>query len=140
MFRSHFSSDPNIVGGVIAEVVRNVTPMLAMPDDISGLEIALSEIINNIAEHAYCGDMSGPIELEICRQNEALEFCLLDRGVEMPALTPPSGTLPDLDVAMDDLPEGGFGWFLIRTLVRDLRYERAGGENRLVFRLPAREV
>ena len=37
----------------------------------------------------------------------------------------------DLDVAREDLPEGGFGWFLIRQLAWDVRYVREGRTNRL---------
>jgi serine/threonine-protein kinase RsbW len=39
----------------------------------------------------------------------------------------------------DDLPEGGFGWYLIRTLARDVRYDRNGVTNCLTFWLPATE-
>ncbi|WP_280514091.1 hypothetical protein [Allosediminivita pacifica] len=36
------------------------------------------------------------------------------------------------------LPEGGFGWFLIHELARELAYRHDGGMNRLTFRLPLR--
>ena len=35
--------------------------------------------------------------------------------------------------APQDLPEGGFGWFLIRSLTRDLTYLREDGYNMLCF-------
>lgn len=35
-----------------------------------------------------------------------------------------------------DLPEGGFGWHLIRSLTRDLDYARVKGRNRLSFVIP----
>ena len=55
----------------------------------------------------------------------------------MPGGRPPAGRLPDgADCALVDLPEGGFGWHLIRTLTRDLAYVRSGGCNRLSFLLP----
>jgi serine/threonine-protein kinase RsbW len=37
--------------------------------------------------------------------------------------------------AVHTTPEGGFGWFLIRELAKDVRYERVDGENRLSFRI-----
>jgi serine/threonine-protein kinase RsbW len=36
----------------------------------------------------------------------------------------------------DDLPEGGFGWFLIRELTKDLQYVRHEDQNRLTFSIP----
>ena len=46
----------------------------------------------------------------------------------MPNGQPPFGFAPDVTVALDDLPEGGFGWFLIKDLARDVSYERQGNE------------
>ena len=37
--------------------------------------------------------------------------------------------------AVEDLPEGGFGWHVIRTLSKDLHYRRENGRNQLSFRL-----
>jgi serine/threonine-protein kinase RsbW len=52
----------------------------------------------------------------------------------------PDGQLPlgqptAVDVDLMDLPEGGFGWFLIQDLARDVTYVRVGSENRLDMRL-----
>ena len=52
---------------------------------------------------------------------------ILQRGVG-------AGKLPD--TALEDLPEGGFGWHLIHSLTNDLTYLRTGGCNRLRFLLP----
>ena len=53
----------------------------------------------------------------------------------MPDGGPPKGHPAELGVDMQDLPEGGFGWFLIRTLTTDLRYRREAGRNRLSFQM-----
>ena len=64
-----------------------------------------------------------------------MQFELLDQGLPMPGGQPPPGQAAGVDVAVDDLPEGGFGWFLIRKLSQDLRYSRDGDTNRLCFSL-----
>ena len=51
----------------------------------------------------------------------------------MPGGTPPAGTLPDLGVEVQDMPEGGFGWFLIRSLVDEMTYERCNTGNCLML-------
>jgi serine/threonine-protein kinase RsbW len=38
-------------------------------------------------------------------------------------------------VDLMDLPEGGFGWFLIKDLAKDVVYARVEGENRLQLRV-----
>ena len=39
------------------------------------------------------------------------------------------------DVPMQDMPEGGFGWFLIKDLAKDVTYHRVKAENHLSLRL-----
>lgn len=135
IFRTHFTCDPAMIGTVVASAIEKLTPLMASAGDVQGLEIALTEILNNIAEHAYCGSGSGPVELEVWDQNSMLKFCVLDRGVEYPNCELPAGKRANLDVAILDLPEGGFGWHLIRSLVQELKYERLDGQNSLTFEM-----
>lgn len=96
-------------------------------------EIVLAEVLNNIVEHAYARH-PGTITLTLRCTGAGLACLLKDRGAAMPGLALPVGEFQDLGT-VEDLPEGGFGWFLIRSLVEDLSYERRGGENRLSFLL-----
>ena len=56
----------------------------------------------------------------------------------MPGLTLPEGTLAEIGSEVEDLPEGGFGWFLIRTLTNDLSYLRLQEQNILSFVVPVK--
>jgi len=100
------------------------------------VEIALAEALNNVAEHAY-GGASGTIRLGLgrCPVRGDILCTIEDRGRPMPGGVLPEGRPPALDAGPEALPEGGFGWFLIRSLGRDIRYRRAGGVNRLRFRI-----
>lgn len=108
----------------------------AMPEAERGTaEIVLAEALNNIVEHAYARN-SGKIELTLQLHRAELVCQIVDQGEAMPGRVLPSGRLPQIDNP-DDLPEGGFGWHLIRSLSRDLHYRRVGGRNQLSFRLDA---
>lgn len=99
------------------------------------IELVLAEVLNNIVEHAYA-DGPGLITLDL-RVARGRLFCLLrDEGHPMPAGRLPHGLPPSIALAQANLPEGGFGWFLIRRLTRDLRYDREPGCNRLSFSIP----
>lgn len=91
----------------------------------------LAEVLNNIVEHAYA-QRSGDIRLRLWRHGPALSVEVMDHGAPMPGLRLPDGHLAELG-DFQDLPEGGFGWFLIRSLTSGLVYDRIGGENRLRF-------
>lgn len=97
-------------------------------------EIVLAEVLNNIVEHAYA-DMSGEIHITLCTQADGVVVAIRDQGHPFPQETLPQGALPQT-YASHDLPEGGFGWFLIRSLVQNLTYRRDTTSNHLSFVLP----
>ena len=104
-------------------------------EDRGTAEIVLAEALNNIVEHA-CADLPGQIRVTVTRSDAGI-FCVIrDRGRPMPGGALPAGHLAPME-AGGDLPEGGFGWFLIRRLARDVTYDRCDGENVLSFFLDA---
>ncbi|MEM6758087.1 MAG: ATP-binding protein [Pseudomonadota bacterium] len=106
------------------------------PEEIGTVELVLAEAMNNIVEHAYpTTDCPGPISLKCAKQLDGLGFAIEDKGRAMPDGKTPVGMAVDVDVAFDDLPEGGFGWFLIKDLAKDVSYARIDDTNRLTFRI-----
>lgn len=100
---------------------------------LQAIEIAVTEAVNNVVEHAYCGG-TGEILLRARLREGRLVVWICDTGGGMPDGRMPQGRAPSLAVAPDRLPEGGFGWFLIRQLCSALRYDRRRGHNLLVLR------
>jgi serine/threonine-protein kinase RsbW len=98
-------------------------------DDLGTIELVLAEALNNITEHAY-GPEGGPIEVALDLSACHVRCELRDYGRPMPMGEAPVTELP-LISPPDILPEGGFGWHIIRCLVSDLQYERAADHNRL---------
>lgn len=105
--------------------------------DRGAAEIVLAEVLNNVVEHAYAG-AAGEIELTIRVAGGGLDCTVMDDGRPMPGGEAPEGKAGDL-LGGADLPEGGFGWLLIRALTRELTYRRIGGRNCLTFRLEAEQ-
>lgn len=116
-------------------VKAGLSDMNLRPEEWSSLEITLAEILNNIVEHAYAGRSDGLIELSLTRSHDGLWFSVVDHGAPMPNGEPPLGQRVNIDCPIADLPEGGFGWFLIRELAHDMVYERIDGRNELRFRM-----
>jgi serine/threonine-protein kinase RsbW len=106
-------------------------------------QIALAEACNNIVEHAYPFDTTGDalIVIDVAGDRGGLQIALRDRGGAMPGGQMPGDDLPSLD--LNDplaLPEGGFGWPILRRMTRAISLSRDNGQNILRFRLPAIEV
>lgn len=105
-------------------------------DGIGSVEIVLAEALNNVAEHAYPVDKTGDLRLIIRRRAKALMFEIRDRGKPMPKGRAPMGNHPMTEFDQhDSMPEGGYGWFLIREIVSDLIYDRRDDENLLIIRM-----
>ncbi|MEM8978339.1 MAG: ATP-binding protein [Pseudomonadota bacterium] len=130
-----FQSDLMIIRGALAQIMADVTPVCPQPDDVGTVEIVLAEVLNNINEHAYEGAPNGEITAKVKRLDQSLAFEIWDKGKAMPEETPPLGKEADLDVDVIDLPEGGFGWFMIREMTEDLVYARDANQNHLMFKL-----
>lgn len=100
------------------------------------VELVLAEAMNNIVEHAYPdAARQGPIHIRCCHKMNGLHFTIIDEGNAMPDGQMPLGLPQSVDVDTFDLPEGGYGWFLIKDLAKDLKYARVGMQNRLDLRI-----
>ncbi|MEO6300065.1 MAG: ATP-binding protein [Paracoccaceae bacterium] len=97
-------------------------------DSKSTVEIVLAEALNNVVEHAQTQPGDCVNLIAVCRL-DTLKFTISDNGLPMPGSRLPSGSLQSLT----SLPEGGFGWFLIRRLSHSVTYRRVKGCNMLSF-------
>lgn len=102
------------------------------PEVRQTVEIVLAEVLNNVVEHAYTA-RPGPIEVRLSSSQDGIRCEVLDEGGPMARDRPP---LAQPSPVPSDLPEGGFGWGIIRALTCDLDYRRHDGRNRLAFRIP----
>lgn len=104
-------------------------------EEMGSVEIVLAEALNNIVEHAYPQGEPGEVTLSLRLRPTGLIVEIRDQGRPMPSGRAPIGNHPMAEFEDDPMPEGGYGWYLIRELVRDLIYDRQDDENFLIFRL-----
>lgn len=142
--RSASAGEGEVVSAIVPEtetgeiVDRVLAPLHLSPELAGTARIVLTEALNNVAEHAYGGAAPGRVEVD-CRTTEAhLVIRLSDEGRAMPDLSLPEGQPADLSGEGAALPEGGFGWFLIRQLTDTQVYDRADGRNHLLLEIPLR--
>lgn len=134
-FRITFPGQPIAVRSALARMMEQLNGLDLSSHDRGVIELVLAEAMNNIVEHAYFGNPDGMVELQITPTDSGLICHLRDDGKPMPEGKAPKGDRALLDCEMEDLPEGGFGWFLIRDLAYELNYTRVSGKNLLSFRI-----
>jgi len=135
LLHMHFTSDPIAVGDVTMSIADVIDTLRLSAENFENIEIVVSEVINNIAEHAYQGRADGRIEMAVARNQDNVFFHFIDTGVPMPDGSLPLGEAQVVDCEPENIPEGGFGWFLIRTLCHNLTYRRMRNENHLTFQI-----
>ena len=133
--RSAFRATFENVRLAIENAISTLEPLNLPDEEKSSVEIALAEALNNVVEHAYPDGTPGDVKLVLRHGRAGLLIEIRDNGRPMPNGRTPKGNHPTESHPGNDLPEGGFGWFLIRELARDLVYDRENGENFLIFRL-----
>jgi len=133
-FFHQFVSGDRSTRAVLAVLVERLAKSGLSPDDIATVELILAEVLNNVTEHAYA-ETPGPVEIELQLKPAGLACQVADQGTPMPAGELPDRPLPAVEPPAE-LPEGGFGWHIIRCLTTDLSYCRDKGWNRLSMTVP----
>ena len=110
-------------------------------EDGDTLQIVLAEAVNNIVEHGGC-NTGEAISVRIAPDGPRRLFIdIHDRGRRIPqaALAGRPDPLPCASGGpAGAISEGGFGWQLIRSLVRGVHYGQDGNGNRLCLILEIR--
>ncbi|MDO9526108.1 MAG: ATP-binding protein [Gemmobacter sp.] len=132
-----FPAEPLAVRAAVGKLFDHMPTELLSEDERGTAEIVIAEVLNNIVEHAYAG-APGNIDLTLDPTDTGLNCVITDQGRPMPDGVIPIGVLPT-GVGLDQ-PEGGFGWYMIRALSRDISYNRRPDGNCLTFHLPRRQA
>lgn len=123
--RATFAADPLAVRAVLMRFERGAVLGAVSADHRDCVLLVLAEVLNNVAEHAYGGAV-GPVAVSLRRGGGGIVAQVLDRGCDAPVI---AGLCP----APVDLPEGGFGFGLIRALATGVEQRRRMGCNVLRF-------
>ncbi|MFL4469665.1 ATP-binding protein [Tateyamaria armeniaca] len=135
-FQISIQSGGMAVRDALKKLMDGLKPLSLDVEEAGTVELVMAEALNNIVEHAYPeGDPDGPINITCSHARDGLHMTVVDNGRAMPDGRTPLGAPVETDVALNDMPEGGFGWFLIKDLAKDVRYDRVESENHLSLRL-----
>ena len=106
---------------------RNSVP----PDTEYDLNLALDEMVANVARHAFPQGGEHHFTLRISLSNEEFVAQIEDEGVEF---NPTAHPLPDLDAPLEKRKQGGLGIFLARQIMTTVEYQRVAGKNIVTLR------
>jgi len=88
-------------------------------DAVSDILSAVTEVCTNVVRHGYRSPDAGEIELEAVYQSDTIEITITDNATTF--VPDPGANLP-----ASRLAEGGYGTFLIHSLMDQVKYEPLG--------------
>lgn len=101
------------------------------PEIVADMQVALDEILSNIAKYAYADGAEHRIDVRLRVLGGVLEAVVEDDGAPFDPLAVPA---PDVSAPLRERRVGGVGIHFARNLLDELTYERIGERNRLVLR------
>ncbi|MEM7709367.1 MAG: ATP-binding protein [Pseudomonadota bacterium] len=131
--RRRIQASDEEVSALLLEVGRSEATLAAGPAAKGDMMILLGEVLNNVVEHAAVGRETTVIDVTLTFGARAIQVETVDDGHPLPGACLSSATLPRHDGVIDELPEGGFGWFIIHQIADDIGYERVDGRNCLTL-------
>lgn len=129
------ASDPHTVRDALRALVGSPPLDRLTVSQRGTAELVLAEVLNNIVEHAYARS-TGLIDISLKARTGGIACVVVDDGSELPDGVLSAASPVSLHDRPEDLPEGGFGWSLIRGLTVELSYRRKDGRNQLSFFIP----
>ncbi|WP_420473274.1 ATP-binding protein [Noviherbaspirillum sp. ST9] len=119
-----------------AEALRAFMSRSLPEEACNAIELGIVEALTNIVMHGYGGLEPGAVELSFEQSADAAIVEIIDAGrpIPMPALGSAGLGKFDFDPAdISQLPEGGMGLSIIRTVFDAVQYESSDGVNRLTL-------
>lgn len=123
------ATDDAAVAGLL-DRLEAYAEAVALPTRLAyQLALICEELVTNVAIHGTSGlPPATYVALKISWREPLLHLWFEDDG---PPFDPLSLTAPDTAADLDHRDIGGLGIHLVRTLAREIRYERVGPHNRI---------
>ncbi len=92
-------------------------------------QLILEEMVLNVMNHSGATD---PMVMRLMSGERKAAFEIIDRGIPFDPTQAP--TPPERDASsLEDMAIGGLGIHLVRSMVQEMRYRRAGSANHLTL-------
>ena len=125
---------------LLVRFCRDALEDLFSESELGSIELAVVEAANNIVQHAYSFQKDQPLQISIFHRGDYIEIEFYDKGktFDYESVAPPQFNWDEIQ----NIPEGGWGIYLIKNLMNDVKYERYGNINilKLIKKLPEDKI
>jgi serine/threonine-protein kinase RsbW len=111
---------------VVAAAARRLAEPAVGAAAAALVDLAVTELCSNVVRHGRHDGADHHFTVRFVAAPDAIEIEIRDVG---PAFAAGPATMPSVDVAVEDLPEGGFGMALVQRTMDAVEYRREGDTN-----------
>lgn len=130
IYSAQIGANANFANGPRDVVIRCLADKETPPLVTQDVELCLAEVFNNFIEHELEERPYIEISIFVKITPTARRFLVLDTGRKVPSGAYRMACMPEVDHQVPaDLPEGGFGLALVKTLAERFLYRREGDLN-----------
>lgn len=116
--------------GIVTDAVNELLDEVGCPiKAVMQIDVAIDEIMSNIALYAYDGE--GSVEVAFEADTDSATIVFSDRGRPYDPL---AAEAPDLGKPLDEREPGGLGIFIVRKTMDEISYRHEDGRNVLTVR------
>lgn len=100
-------------------------------EEVNKITLAVDEACTNIIKHAYRYAGDHPIYLKLNTQNNSFEIMIEDHGMPF---EPESIKMPDMKEHIKSYKRGGFGMYMMKSLMDKVEYKiHPGVKNKVIL-------
>ncbi|MFC5559434.1 anti-sigma B factor RsbW [Ureibacillus thermophilus] len=131
---------PQYVSVIRLSISGLATRLGFLYDEIEDMKIAVSEAVTNVVQHAYQGTDEGEVVIGCALYKEKMEIMVSDygNGFNFEEIKSKIGPYRE-DENITSLREGGLGFYLMETLMDEVRVNNEGGVTVFMTKYVARE-
>ncbi len=117
----------------VSEKVRSFFENQSLDQDsLYAFDVALEELLTNVVKYAHNDGERHLIRVMATSAPEHATIEVIDDGLPF---DPTTAAPPDLSLSIDDIPIGGLGLHLVRSMVESISYERRENCNHVLVRV-----
>jgi sigma-B regulation protein RsbU (phosphoserine phosphatase) len=90
------------------------------------IDVAVDEIVSNVARYAYEGTPGGDVTIRVSQKPDRLAITVIDSGMPYNPLEKED---PDVTLSADERGIGGYGIFIVKKVMDEVKYEHKDGKN-----------
>ena len=134
-FERTLRNDFDELGDAARAVCAELQRFGVEPEIVHAVDLALEELVSNTIRHGCSEGNEHEIRISVVVEPHEVRVTLRDDALPF---DPTRAGEPPRPTTIADTPLGGRGISMVRRLIRDMRYRRAGNENALELVLPRR--